>query len=274
MNVISFKVEEDGGIAAAEISGKVIVTAINLLNKDGQIKSLNEKDPASPVSRYTINDTTDTLANVNFKTNDDGYVNINLSSMLTNTAFIKFYRKYNVAVTLSLTIEIPKTDIFNVFVSNIKITPNWDTERNTIAFEDYDYYQNDDTIILSPISDKITDLATLRQTYNTVQETYLLVKKQFESQTAGDIDLEIDTVEDYEPKTFKNVITRLLEFQLGTLTLAIDYTKTAKLTTEYERLTTINKLINVVCKMYPSITIDDGEGIPYDNGNPLEIATE
>jgi hypothetical protein len=270
MNVISFKVEEIGGTAAAEISGKVIVTAINLLNKDGQIKSLNEKDPASPISRYTINDTTDTLANVNFKTNDDGYVNINLSSMLTNTAFIKFYRKYNVAVTLSLTIEIPKTDIFNVFVSNIKITPNWDTKSNTIAFEDYDYYQNDDTIILSPISDKITDLATLRQTYNTVQETYLLVKKQFESQTAGDIDLEIDTVEDYEPRTFKNVITRLLEFQLGTLTPAIDYTKIAKLTTEYDRLNTINKIINIVCRMYPNITIEDGEGIPYLPSSDIE----
>ena len=116
-------------------------------------------------------------------------------------------------------------------------------------------------------------MATIRETYKTVEENYLLVKKQYESQVSGDVDLEIDTAETYEPTTFKNVITRLLEFQVGTLQPALEYTKTAKLTTEYDRLNTMDKLINILSKMYPNITIDDGEGIPYNSDKSLNSKT-
>jgi hypothetical protein len=35
----------------------------------------------------------------------------------------------------------------------------------------------------------------------------------------------------------------------------------------------MNTLINVICKMYPDVTIEDGEGIPYDSADNLEQAT-
>ena len=279
-NTIFFKLEEyydnDGSKelqASTGVSGKVNISVINLLNKETAADQPREVVGITPLSRYTINDTTENLFSVSFITDDDGYTKVDLSKMLLNTTFIKFYQRYKGEVTLNVTIEIPKTDKYNVFVGNVKITPSWKKEESGIIFESYDYYNNDDTIILSPIEDKVTDLATLRQTYKTVEENYLLVKKRYESQIVGEVDLEIDTTETYEPKTLKTVITRLLEFQVGTLQPALEYTKTAKLTTEYDRLNTMDKLVNILSKMYPNIKIDDGEGIPYNSDKSLNSKT-
>ena len=290
LNIILFKLEEyeifgsasaDTLIASPGVAGTAYVSAINLLTQDSEFAADTTKDLAdqtgtrdpskvpTAISRYTINDTTDNLLSVNFITNSEGYARLDLSRMLTNTTFVKFYQKYRGEITLNITIEIPKTATYNVFVDNIKITPKWTVTDRRIDFESYNYYENDDSIILSSIADTVTDLATLRRTYKTVEENYLLVKKQFESQVSGNVDLEIDTVETYEPTTFKTVITRLLEFQIGTLQPAIAYTKTAKLTLENDRLTLINNLVNLLAKQYPDITIEDGEGIPYDTDTKL-----
>ena len=258
------------------VKGTVTVAAINLSDTstdggviiDGEDKTTDNRFPNGiqlPTSRYIINDTTENLFSVNFITDDSGFASIDLTGLLRNTKFIKFYQKYKSRVTFNITIQIPKTDIYNVFVGNAKISPEFKDDENGINFNSYNYYEQDNTITLSPITDKITDLATLRQTYKTAEDNYLLVKKQYESQIVGEVDLEIDTVEKYEPATFKNVITRLLEFQVGTLQPALDYTKTAKLTTEYDRLNSMDKLINILSKMYPNIKIDDGEGIPYNS---------
>jgi hypothetical protein len=283
INNIIFKIEGSDNsefqsvsqLSADRFKGNITIAAINLSDDEkGGTRTLNDaKTPVfgGPLIRYIINDATENLFSVNFVTDESGSASIDLTAMLNNTQFIKFYQKYKGKVSFNVTIEIPKTDTYNVFVGNAKITPELKSEEGSITFENYDY-SREDVITVSSIEDKITDLATLRQRYKTVEDNYLLIKKQFESQTVGEIDLEIDTAETYEPTTFKNVITRLLEFQVGTLSPAIDYTKTAKLTTEHDRLNTINKLINIICKMYPNITIEDGEGIPYDNGGKIEAA--
>ena len=220
----------------------------------------------------TINDTTENIFSVGFITNNEGYGKVDLSKMLTNPTFIKFYQKYKGQITLNITIEIPKTEKYKVFVGNVKITPSWYGEKGEIIFESYNYYDKNGSIVLSPIENTVTNLAMLRQVYKTVEDNYLLVKKQYESQISGEVNLEIDTLETYEPKSFKAVITRLLEFQVGTLQPALDYTKTTKLTIEYDRLNIMNKLISILCKMYPKITIEDGEGMPYNSG--IDVKSE
>jgi Na+-translocating ferredoxin:NAD+ oxidoreductase RnfG subunit len=290
INNIIFKFEGDSKSAAmlelraSDIfKGTINVAAINLsdtqlnggLILNGDAATTVNKLPIGgifPISRYIINDNTENLYTVNFVTDTDGLVSIDLTEILKNTKFIKFYQKYSGQITLNVTIEIPKTNIYNVFVDNVKITPYFHDNITGIQFNSYNYFEQDDVITLSSIEDKITDLATLRQTYKTVEENYLLAKKQYESQVTDDVDLEIDTAESYEPKTFKTVITRLLEFQVGTLQPAIEYTNTAKLTTENERLTIIDKLVNLVAGQYPDITIEDGEGMPYNSDNTLTEA--
>lgn len=302
-NKIIFRLEEyynnDGSkelMGSAGVSGKLNISAINLLNKaaaeltqdsvsadQGGVRVVGneilteEKLPnnftgVSTLSRNTINDTTENIFSVGFITNNEGYGNIDLSKMVTNPTFIKFYQKYKGQITLNITIEIPKTEKYKVFVGNVKITPSWYGEKEEIIFESYDYYDKNGSIVLSPIENTVTNLAMLRQVYKTVEDNYLLVKKQYESQISGEVDLEIDTLETYEPKSFKAVITRLLEFQVGTLQPALDYTKTTKLTTEYDRLNTMDRLISILCRMYPNITIEDGEGIPYNSS--IDIKSE
>jgi hypothetical protein len=76
---------------------------------------------------------------------------------------------------------------------------------------------------------------------------------------------------DYEPDSFTKVITRLLEFQQGTLITALDFTRNADLTQLYNLLGPTNGIQNEIeslAGLYPSITIEDGEGIPYGDGIP------
>ena len=301
-NNIIFRLEEyfDNGetkelVPSIGVRGIVNVSAINLFNKEGaelaqdvtaadqekvsvvenagitEERRLNDFIGVNTLYRNTINDTTENLFSVGFITDDEGYSKIDLSKMLTNPTFIKFYQKYKGQITLNITIEIPKTEKYKVFVGNVKITPSWYGEKGEIIFESYDYYDKNGSVVLSPIENTVTNLAMLRQVYKTVEDNYLLVKKQYESQISGEVDLEIDTLETYEPKSFKAVITRLLEFQVGTLQPALDYTKTTKLTTEYDRLNTMDRLISILCRMYPDITIDDGEGIPYNSDKASNI---
>jgi hypothetical protein len=284
VNTISFKFESDPSITdettVSGISGQLDV-ALNSINSRDQaattdtssrITDLNQADRETSKfpSRYIIDDTTDNLFTTRFLINENGYITINLTSMLSNSRLIKFVTKYKDTSVLSVTITIPKTTNYSSFAGNLKIPVKWKQGERGLTFDPYDYADENDSIILQSIADQITEFATLRRTYKTIEDAYLLIKNQFETQLIGEIDLEIDTAETYEPKNFKTVITRLLEFQVGTIQPALEYTKTAKLTIEYDRLNTMNTLINVICKMYPDVTIEDGEGIPYDFGDKLE----
>jgi hypothetical protein len=284
VNTISFKFESaldvSENITVSGISGQLDV-ALNSINSRDQaattdtssrITDLNQADRETSMlpARYIIDDTTDNLFTTRFLINENGYITINLTSMLSNSRLIKFVTKYKDTSVLSVTITIPKTTNYSSFAGNLKIPVKWKQGERGLTFDPYDYADENDSIILQSIADQITEFATLRRTYKTIEDAYLLIKNQFETQLIGEIDLEIDTAETYEPKNFKTVITRLLEFQVGTIQPALEYTKTAKLTTEYDRLNTMNTLINVICKMYPDVTIEDGEGIPYDSGDRLE----
>ena len=185
INNIIFKFEGDSKSAAmlelraSDIfKGTITVSAINLsdtqlnggLILNGDAATGPDKLPVNGISRYIINDNTENLYTVNFVTDTDGLVNIDLTGMLQNTKFIKFYQKYKEQITLSVTIEIPKTNIYNVFVDNVKITPYFHDDVTGIQFNSYNYFEQDDVIIVSLIEDKVTALATLRQTYKTIEE--------------------------------------------------------------------------------------------------------
>jgi hypothetical protein len=277
VSTIQFKIEEYGAInqeraliPVSDLKGSVLISLnyikeTDIVAESEQQLSLDKGVGMTPYG-IRVSDTTENLLKLSFITDGDGYANINLSKLINNDTFLKFFKKYGGKITLSLTIEIPKTERYNVFVDNIKINPTWGES----GFEPYDYYNNDGSIVIGLIDEKVSDFATLRESYKSIEDSYLLIKKQYESQINGNVDLIIDSVENYEPKSFKTVITRLLELKEGTLLPAIEYTKTAKLTTEYDRLITMTRLVDVLCKMYPEITISDGEGLPYNTDKGLD----
>jgi hypothetical protein len=115
------------------------------------------------------------------------------------------------------------------------------------------------------VGNNIVDFVKLRSTLKTAEESYLLIKKRYDSELlASTTDLELPISAVYEPASFSQVITRLLEFQEGTLIPGLSHAEKLNLDVEYKRLDTMNKIVNIVTGMYPKITIEDGEGIPYN----------
>jgi hypothetical protein len=95
--------------------------------------------------------------------------------------------------------------------------------------------------------------------------------KNYQSQLIAQSDELILSTYDYQPTNFTYVITRLLEFQQGTLISSLDFAENANLTQLYNLLGPTNGIQNEIeslSGLYPSITIEDGEGIPYGDGIP------
>jgi len=95
--------------------------------------------------------------------------------------------------------------------------------------------------------------------------------KNYQSQLIAQSDELILSTYNYQPTNFTYVVTRLLEFQQGTLITALDFAQNANLTQLYNLLGPTNGIsyeIDSLAGLYPSITIEDGEGIPYGDGIP------
>ena len=142
-NTISFK------FASSEISESIqsvsniagqIDVALNSINLRGlttdsalvdtsSIKSDQDavKTPVGGIgaTRYIINDSTDNLFTSKFLTDERGYIDIDLTSMLSNSRLLKFYAKYSDTVVLSVTITTPKTSIYSSLTANFKISEEW-----------------------------------------------------------------------------------------------------------------------------------------------------
>jgi hypothetical protein len=100
---------------------------------------------------------------------------------------------------------------------------------------------------------------------------YEVQLKNYQSQLIAQSSELILSTYDYQPDSFTKVITRLLEFQQGTLVTSLDFARNADLTQLYSLLGPVNGIdyeINSLTGLYPSIDIEDGEGIPYGDGIP------
>jgi hypothetical protein len=111
------------------------------------------------------------------------------------------------------------------------------------------------------IQTKQVDAASLKYQYEQTLGNY---QAQLLAQS---LDLILST-EDYQPTNLVNVVTRLLEYQEATLIPALDFTLNAGLDDAYSLFSLINTEIEDVNGLYPSITIEDGEGFPYGDGVP------
>jgi hypothetical protein len=227
------------------------------------------------LGRYTIIDSTDFLFKQEFKTDSEGLVVINLDKTLSSTEAIRFYRNYFEKYTIALktVIEVPKNENYDYLITSDNIQVEWEKDVKFPQFKSNVYSNYNDFIYLEALGSRVTNFIQLKSQYKTAEETYLQIKKRYESEVVSNIvDVELPTNDSYEPINFAQVITRLLEFQAGTLTPGISHAKSLNLETEYKRLDTLNKLINNITRMYPKITIEDGEGIPYNKDIFTEVA--
>ncbi len=254
-------------------SGVVMVGLVaTLINNEQEAVA---REPIQVISKFNIIDSTDFLFKQEFKTDSDGYVVINLDKTLSTTDATRFYRNYSekYIVALKIIIEIPKNDNYDYSITSDNIEVEWNKDLKFPQFRSINYSDYNDAIYLEPVGTTATNFTQLRAQYKTAEEKYLLIKQRYESEvTSNIIDVELPINDIYEPVNFTQVITRLLEFQSGTLIPGISHAKKLNLETEHKRLDIVNKLINNITRMYPKITIDDGEGIPYNKDIFTEVA--
>ncbi len=115
-----------------------------------------------------------------------------------------------------------------------------------------------------PVVEATVSIATKKVEVQNAYDSYLTAKASYEAVIANADTIELEQLETYEPSSPTAIVTRLLEFQTGTLTPAIRYAADAQLGTQLDYLNRVNKFITLYTNLYPSISIDDGEGIPYN----------
>ncbi len=168
----------------------LIATLINK-NQDAAVK-----EPIQVINKYSIIDSTDFLFKQEFKTDSDGNVTINLNKTLSSTEAIRFYRNYikNYTVALKVIIEIPKNDNYDYSITSDNIEVEWEQETIPLKFRSIDYSNYNDNIYLEALGSTVTNFVQLKSQYKTAEETYLQIKKRYESEVVSNIvDVELPT---------------------------------------------------------------------------------
>jgi hypothetical protein len=148
------------------------------------------------------------------------------------------------------------------FIEKMVIEPKWN--EDITGFEGVDYSEKK-SFYVGSINNKATDLKSLVMDFKSKELDYFHAKALLEAEVKNNIDIQLESVNGYEPENFTKVITRILEFQRGTLEPAIEFTRVANMKKEHNNLKAINNIMNTTVNMYPKIDIKMGEGIPYNN---------
>jgi hypothetical protein len=209
--------------------------------------------------------TSDSLGYTKFVTEGDGFGVVNLTDLLKSNSkqariFSEIYKKYELG--LRLTISTEATDYYKGFGKSIDVTGIIWIER-PFNFDRFDWSSKNEIFDLLPVNESVDNIKDLKIEIKQAQLKYLDMKAQYDAEVKNNIDLKLDRSNLWEPATFKNVLTRILEFQEGTLLPAIEYAKVAELEQIQQRLQVVQDYFISILQEYPKITIEDGEGMPY-----------
>lgn len=162
---------------------------------------------------------------------------------------------YNVVVTVARQFIDPDTYLDSTIRKTVKLTDTGDG----ITWSDL----NLGTWSV-PVVEATVSIATKKVEVQTAYDAYITARDAYEAVIANADTIELEQLETYEPASPTYIATRLLEFQTGTLIPAIRYATDAQLETHLDYLNRINKFVNLYVGLYPTISINDGEGIPYN----------
>ena len=208
---------------------------------------------------------TSDIGSIKFITGDNDNV-VNFTSLFNSKykllkLFFDKYSKYD--IQFYITVITQPTDIYQSFTSFFKYSFTW--QEYLVTFAGFDWSKESDSFYISPISNRTNDLKELVSKFKEAELKYQEAKTIYDSNVKNNPNITMEVGESYEPNSFTKVITRMLEFQEGTLNHAIEYTNKIDLKPQKQYLIGINNMINMLTSMYPDIDIKKGEGIPYNN---------
>ena len=94
-------------------------------------------------------------------------------------------KKYTVA--LKTVIEVPKNENYDYLITSDNIQVEWEKESKFPQFKSINYSNYNDAIYLEPVGTTATDFTQLKSQYKTAEETYLQIKKRYESEVVSNI---------------------------------------------------------------------------------------
>lgn len=216
-----------------------------------------------------------TLHTQNGVSDSDGLVLLGVSNIVETNEFTKYWELYlgEVAKGASGKFEIKSkstskpTDTYSSFSEIVSfsldsISKNITKDGKTGFYILPDKISSSKSIELIDVGGFSIDL--LEKNFRDAEISYVTAKRIFEENLkVVDTSNIFETLTPYEPSNWESVITRLLEFEEGTLDAALRFSKKTGLNEEFRRLDMIKTSILYLKNLYPDIKIGDGEGMPY-----------
>lgn len=214
------------------------------------------------------------LLSTNATTDKNGNVYIDVTDLTHSREFTKYWELfvtegYNGSFTISGNIKTYPNEKY-LSLAEERVFDLSKISRDILYNSDKGYWQVPDmdannSIYLVYLEDPKYSLTILEKNFKKVEKDYIFAKKQFyENLKVADTTDIFEKLTPYEPGNWKNVLTRLLEFEEGTLNAGLRFAKKTGLTEEYKRLDNISTAIQYIKNLYPDVTIKEGEGIPYN----------
>lgn len=265
-NNIDFKYQNNSTldpICGLTVNYSVSVIAVLANNKEGEL-----------IPRGSVY-TSDVIINGDETTDSNGVVTINVTNVFSDNTFLEIWQKFNSVkgynVSIQITLETDKQEIGPyLYISRTDIPR--ELSAYNIIFDDVDYIYPDleyyGTYDSFYVDEVVIDEELLKASQAKKLETqrkYINSLEDFRNEIVSQSILQIPFLNEYNPINITQIITRCLELSVGTIENGLTYTTDAGLVAETNRLNKIKTLVNQISNLYPNITIEDGEGIPYQN---------
>ena len=188
---------------------------------------------------------------------------VTADELIKNSKYIEFFKTYSKKAQIWFNIII-YTDKTGSYKSTVIIEPTaikLDDRMGGFNFQDININK---TFDLPALFYDIENINKLKIDFKDLEAQYLAAKAQYETEVKDAGLVVFEQNESYEPSDGTYIITRMLEFQLGTLIPAIRHFKTIQNNTALRQAQLIDQVLTQLTKLFPDITIDDGEGMPYN----------
>ena len=214
-------------------------------------------------------------------TDSNGYIQVDVTNMFTDEQFIQIFTKYanlkgyNVSILITLMTEKqeigPYTYLGQTEVPLELLGYNVVKKGVIYSYNDLDYADEYQDYYINEVVIDADKLKESQSTKNKAQKEYIENLTSFQGDIQSQGILLIPTLNRYNPINITQVITRCLELNVGCIENALTYSRDAAVVAETNRLNGIQNTIEQISALYPNVSIEQGEGLPYQNVGVIPI---
>jgi hypothetical protein len=219
--------------------------------------------------------TSDVIIDGDENTDSNGIIEVNVTNVFSDSTFLELWQKFsnvkNYNVSLQISLESDKQEIAPyMYLSRTDIPKmlsaiNVTFDGEDYSYEDLEYWSKFEAFTVNEIVIDEELLRAIQSNKLKIQRDFNNSLQDFQNEINSQATLQIPVLNEYNPINITQIITRCLELSVGTIENGLTYTTEAGLIAETNRLNKIRTLVNQISNLYPTITIEDGEGIPYQN---------